>query len=247
VVRGQYESLSRFHAKLNGAAVNGWTVHAPSPLYLCERPLALVMTMVPGRSLASCLESAGLVTAEALDSIAGAVVAAMERYWSIDSQIHGDLNFDNILCDAGARNLSFVDPGVIEKEMLCAGVGRRWYPASRDLAYLLYDTGVTVRRTFGNPGARRRQEDLIERVLRAFQENIGPGAETHGLLDEIEACVQVHLNGLPASWSMRGLWHVVLRRIASRRIAEILGRLRTGLAPVPAAKSLAGRGVEGRA
>ena len=224
VLRGQFESLAAFHARLTGAAFHGWNIYSAVPLHLCERPPALVMTMLPGRPLTSCLETGGPLTAEALESIARAVVAAMERYWSIDGRTHGDLNFDNILCDVETRSLSFVDLGVLESAYLCDGVARRWFPASRDLAYLLYDTGVGVKKLFGHPGVRRRRQELAERVLRAFVENVGAGADRRGLLDEIEACVWVHLNGLRASWSVRGMWHVLLRRMSSRRIDGILQR-----------------------
>ena len=231
VVRGQFQALAQLHSKLGDSCVDGWQIHVPAPLYQCERPLALVMTLVPGRSLNSCLETPGRVRPETLEPIAGAVIAAMERYWAIDSQIHGDLNFDNILCDEASRGLSFVDPGVIEQDFLCEGVSRHWYPASRDLAYMLYDTGVAVKRMFGNPGARRLQQGLVESVLRAFMKKIGTVREKLCLLDEIRACVRVHLKRLRFSWSRSGIWHLLLRRIASRRIDAILGRLRPAVGP----------------
>src|SRR5207245_11795585 len=99
----------------------------------------------------------GVLPAEATEAIARTVGAALERCWSVEARIHGDLNFDNLLCDVEGRCLSFVDPGVLDSASLCSEVGRRWYPASRDLAHLLYETGVTVKRMFGNAGARRHQ------------------------------------------------------------------------------------------
>jgi O-antigen/teichoic acid export membrane protein/serine/threonine-protein kinase RIO1 len=230
VVRDQFQSLSRLHARLHDRTIQGWQIHAPQPLYQCERPFALVMTVVPGNSLNACLEAADELTTEALDTIAQTVVAAMEPCWSIHAQIHGDLNFDNILCDLAGQSLSFVDPGVLEDGFLCEGVSKHWYPASRDLAYLLYDTGVTVRRYLGNRGVRQKQQRLIESILCAFMKRIGSAAEQLLLLDEIQACVQVHLERLHVSWSPRGLWHVFLRRIAFRRIDGILARLRAGAA-----------------
>ncbi len=225
VVRGQFASLSQCHARLNDRTLHGWKINAPAPLYHCEQPLALVMTRVPGASLTSCLKTSA-VSAEALDSIARAVVGAMERFWSADAQIHGDLNFDNILCDPAAGILSFVDPGILESAFLCDGVSKRWYPASRDLAYLLYDTGVAVKKTLANPAARRRQERLAEGVLRVFLERAGSAGEKTSLLDETQACVRVYLNQLRVSSSPRGVWHLLLRRIASHRIEAILARLR---------------------
>jgi O-antigen/teichoic acid export membrane protein len=231
VVHGQFDSLSQLYARLNDSTISGWKIYSPDPLYQCERPLALVMTMVPGRSLNSFLETADQVTIAELESIAHAVGAALERYWLIDSQLHGDLNFDNILCDVVARSLSFVDPGVVENTALCNGVSRDWYPASRDLAYLLFDTSVSLKKTIGNPAARRRQEWLLERVLRAFMKGIVPAGKKHCLLDEIQACVQMQLKGLRVSWSPRGMWRLFLKRTASRRIGLILGRLRADAGP----------------
>jgi O-antigen/teichoic acid export membrane protein len=226
VIQGQIESMVQLHTRLGSRTINGWRIHAPLPVYQCEQPAALVMTKVPGRSVNSFLETPGQMQKEALESIADVVIAAMEHYWSKTTHIHGDLNFDNILCDVVARSLSLVDSGVVENDFLCDAVTRNWFPASRDLAYLLYDTGVSVRKTLMNPGARRRQEWLVECALRAFVKRIGLAGERHRLLNEIQACVQVHLNSLDLSWSARGLWHVVLRQVASRRINQILGRLR---------------------
>ncbi|HVS40202.1 MAG TPA: hypothetical protein VMS17_31885 [Gemmataceae bacterium] len=227
VVRAQFESLAAFHARLNGAAFHGWTIRSAVPLFLCRRPPALVMTMLPGRPLTSWLERAGSLSTDALESIARAVVAAMQRYWSIDGRAHGDLNFDNILCDVETKSLFFVDLGVLESSFLCDGAARRWFPASRDLAYLLYDTAVAVKKLFGRPGAGRRRQELAQRVLRAFLEQIG-AADRQSVLDEIAACVRVHLNGLRASWSPRGMWRLLLRRMAARRIDGILRRLKQG-------------------
>ena len=51
LVRRQFEALSRLHAAVDGRIINGWKISSPAPLYVCASPLALVMTMVPGRTL----------------------------------------------------------------------------------------------------------------------------------------------------------------------------------------------------
>jgi len=226
-VRTQFESMSRFHATLAGSTINGWQIHAPVPLYQCDRPFALVMTMVPGRSLNSCLGTASQLTMETLESIADTVIAVMERCWSIDAQMHGDFNFDNILCDLDSRSLSFVDPGVRENAFLCDGATRQWYPASRDLAHMLYETAVGVKRTIGNPSFRQRQRCLAESVVRAFTKRVAPADHKNRLLDEIHACTQIHLECLQPSWTPRGLWRILVRQLATRRIDKLLARLRT--------------------
>jgi hypothetical protein len=134
----------------------------PAPLYVCDSPLALVMTMVPGKKLNLCQETGDNMTPEVLESASRAVSAAMERYWSIESQLHCDLSFNNILCDIVARDLSNC--------FLCEEVTKRWYQASHDLAYLLYGTGVTVKNTIGHPGALLRRQMFTHGVLRAVIE-----------------------------------------------------------------------------
>jgi O-antigen/teichoic acid export membrane protein len=228
LVRRQFEALSRLRMVLHGHTINGWRISVPAPLYVCVSPLALVMTMVPGRPLTSLLEGADNITPELLDSAPRAVVAAMERCWSV-GQLHGDFNFDNILCDIANRGLSFIDLGLPTRSFLFGDdVPRRWYPASQDLAYMLFDTGVRVKSTIGNPKARLRQQLFAESTLRAFIETISPFEEKQRLLDEIEACVRVFLASLRPS-SPRELWRMIVKTIAARRIDKILLRLKAKL------------------
>jgi O-antigen/teichoic acid export membrane protein len=230
-VRRQFEALSRLRVVLHGHTINGWKISTPAPLFVCVSPLALVMTMVPGRPLTSLLDDADNVTPEVLDSVPRAVVAAMERCWSV-GQLHGDLNFDNILCDIANRGLSFVDLGLpTNSPFFDDDIPRRWYPASHDLAYMLYDTGTRVKSTIGNPKARLRQQLFAESILRAFIETIGPFEEKQRLLDEIEACVRVFLKSLQRlrPSSPRELWRMIVKKIAARRIDAILLRLKAQL------------------
>jgi tRNA A-37 threonylcarbamoyl transferase component Bud32 len=229
-LRDQFHALSRLHATLDGTTLDSWKVCLPQPLYLCETQNALVMTMVPGQSLKSYLKKPEQMPAETLEGIGRVVAEGMERCWAIDGQIHGDLTVDNILSDVAGRKVSLVDPGVTLTGFHCEGVSRDWYPASRELANLLYDTAVAVKRRLGQPGARRWQEYVAEAIVRAFLSKIEAVDQRIRLLNEIEACVKKHLTGLQASWSPRGLWHLVLRAVASRRVEAILRRLRVAVA-----------------
>jgi O-antigen/teichoic acid export membrane protein len=229
VVGDQFASMSQLHAQLGGIRINDWTIHSPIPLYECDRAFALVMTRVPGSSLSACLRVAGRMDTQTMQSIADTVISVMEHCWLTGSQIYGDFNFDNILCDPDTRSLSFVDPGVRENDFLCEGVAKQWYPASRDLAHLLYENEVGVKRTLGNPGARRRQRALAEGMLRAFLRRIGPRDQRYRLLDEVHACARIHLQILRGAWTPRGIWRLYIRHLASRRIDEILARLRVDI------------------
>lgn len=227
MVGEQFDMLSRLNAALDGRIIDGWKIFVPKPLYICASPLALVMTVVPGRTLSLCLGNGDHATSEMLESAPRAIGSAMEGYWSTNSsRRYGELCFDNILYDAAVKSLSFIDPGGPDVSLHCDVTGR-WYPASHDLAYLLYDTAANVRGTLGNPRARLRKQIFTENLLRAFVETIGPPKEKQSLLDEIDLCAQAHVRQIGRSLSPRGLWHVVLRQVASRRIDKFLEKLRT--------------------
>jgi hypothetical protein len=224
LVRDQFESLSRLHAAVNGSVIDGWKIFVPAPLYLCKSPLALVMTMASGRNLDWCLQAGDNITPEVLESAPRAIAAAMKEYW-LFGHPYGELKIGNMLCDIMAREISFVDPGVRHDSLFRHDVTKRWYPASRDAAYLLYDVGVEV--TIGNHSACMRKELFTDGILRAVIEAVDPIEEKQQLLNEIEACVQGHLKMLEPWWSPHGLWHALVRSVASRRIDRLLARLRT--------------------
>ena len=152
-VHEQFEQMARFHADLDGRSAAGWSVRAPAPLFQCDRPFALVMTRVPGKSLNAYLRAMIPDGEVGFAEIADAIVAGMQGTWAVKAEVHGDFNFDNILCDSDSRTLSFVDPGVQPRAFLTDAAPRQFYPASRDLAHLLFETEVTVRKTLTNPGA----------------------------------------------------------------------------------------------
>jgi O-antigen/teichoic acid export membrane protein len=229
LVRAQFHSLSRLDTALVGCTINGWKISIPEQLYLCESPLAVVMSMVPGRKLDLCLEMPDSVVPEVLESAACAVAAAMARYWST-GQLYGELSFTNILCDFVARRLSFVDAGMPTNSFRCNDISNRWYPASHDLAYMLfYVARCGLKRDIGNPGARLRKEMFIESALLASIQTIGQPDEKQSLLDEIRACARGRLKKLDQSWSLHGLQCTLLGQIASRRIDRIIGRVKADL------------------
>jgi serine/threonine protein kinase len=229
LARAEFESLSRLHAALSGRTIHGWSIQTPAPLYVCESPLALVMTVVPGTSLSSLLLTGDDITPEVLESAARAVLGAMQTFWSM-GQLHGDVSLDNILCDVVNKDLSFIDLGgpvrSFHRSDYITRRWRRWYPASHDLAYMLFDTVVRGQRTFGQPGFDRLQQMFTENVLRAFVGTMHLCEEKKRLLDEIRACSKAHLKNLDLSLSPRGMWHVLLRYRASRDIDRLLARVR---------------------
>lgn len=217
-----FQSLHQLHALLDGTTVRGWHVRCPLPLLRCERPLAVVMTAVPGRTINSCLASRRRPSADVLESLAHASVDALERYWAGDLRPYGDPNLKNILFDEETRTLSLVDPGLPEEIYRCDDAPNRWYPASRDLAFLIYWTAVTVKSSLGRPGFQRRREQFAASMLRSAVCRQGSRAQQESFLDEIEACIRVHLRRIPVSYSPAGLWRRFVKAAATRTIRAIL-------------------------
>jgi hypothetical protein len=83
--------------------------------------------------------------------------------------------------------------------------------------------------TIGNRGARRRKQIFTDRMLRAFIETADSFEGKRLLLTEIEACVDARLKTLEPSWSLRGLWQLLVKKVAVHRIDGMLRRLQAGL------------------
>src|SRR5882724_4534908 len=235
LVRRQFESLSWLYAALDGSTINGWKISIPAPLYSCESPLALVTSMVTGKPLSSWLEH-GNMPPEVFQSLPHAIIAAMNRFWS-NGLLHGDLTLDNILCDVGARNLSFVDAGRRRTCSFDDDLSSRWEPPSHDLAHMLYDTAVSVLSTIVSPVACFRKRMFAEGVVRAFVETIGSLEARRSQLEEIRACARLHLMALDrVSWSLRGLYQMLQRQIGLLRLEKTIGRVQAdagaGTAPL---------------
>lgn len=188
-----------------------WTMRSPTLFYTSENPLALVMSVVPGISVESWLQSSK-TSASARRAVAEAILIALKSIWS-RGMMYGDLNLKNILHDPTNRTISFIDPGLPTQAFRCDDVSMDWYPASRDLAYLLFSVAVSVKRNFNNPSARDRQLDFVKSLLREFVDSIDSKKQQALLLREICLCTKVHLDGIHFAWSPTGLWRGLVKHI----------------------------------
>jgi len=191
--------------------------------------------MVTGKPLSSWLEH-GNMPPEVFQSLPHAIIAAMNRFWS-NGLLHGDLTLDNILCDVGARNLSFVDAGRRRTCSFDDDLSSRWEPPSHDLAHMLYDTAVSVLSTIVSPVACFRKRMFAEGVVRAFVETTGSLVARRSQLEEIRACARLHVMALDrGSWSLRGLYQMLQKQIGLLRLEKTIGRVQAdagaGTAPL---------------
>jgi O-antigen/teichoic acid export membrane protein len=226
----QLRRLAGLHAALNGRRIHGWTLAVPAPVWLCEAPLALVMTGAHGRSILHHLETDGSRMASVMQSAASAIVAAMAPFWD-QFESHGDFNLDNILCDHTTMTLSFLDPSHPGLTVEDSGPPNRCpSPCAHDLAYLLYESVVGLRRSVGRVGAETRKTLFTMEVLRAALNGVPSGQDKHRLLDEIQGSSLAYLRMLEPSCTPQGLWRGLLRLVGRHRIVAMIGSLRDELA-----------------
>lgn len=233
----QFEALSQLHISLNGRTINGWNIFTPAPLCICESPPALVMSIVPGKKLSYWLEHVE-VPSELFRLLPDVVIATMNCFWS-NGLLHGDLTFDNILCDIRARELSFVDGGMRDICPFGDDLSSRCDPPSHDLAHILYDTGVAVLSSIVGPVAFSHKQKFVRKLVQAFIETIEPPEARQSRLDEIRLCARLHLMVLGVSRSPRRLYQMLQRQIGLLRVEQLISRVRAdaGLPSVPATDS----------
>jgi hypothetical protein len=227
VIDNSFESLARLHSALDGNAINGWTIRSPRTMHRSKDVPSIIMSMVKGQSLHSMLAADGSLDDAVFRTIGQTVSTSLQRYWSAHSRLYGDLNLHNVLCDPATRTISFVDCGVPGSAWHCEGADNHFYPASRDLAYLMYYGASSVRASIGRPRARRRQKWLTRLILKTCVRQIASPDRRQALLDEIEACSNAHLATIQTSWSPRGVWRRLVRASAAysmRRTLNLMSR-----------------------
>lgn len=224
MVHAQYNSLSKLHAVLNGREIDGWTVFVPRPLYVCASPLALVMTAVPGANIEFGTSKGDVLKSQMLHNGARAFANAIERCWS-SGRRHGDLTLQNVLLDVEGKKISFIDAGTLESCNTCNESATQFAAAS-DIGHLLWHSATGVMDLIDRPTVRAGREMFVESVLVAVLENIETQERRRQFLEEAWVSAQQHLTDrLYLSWSARGIWHGIVKKVAISRIRSILERV----------------------
>ncbi len=227
MVTKQREALSRLHAALDGRICDGWRIATPKPLWVAETQLALVMSMVPGHDMSASAANAGTLETEVIEAAARATISVLQEAWS-RGQVHGDFGLQNILFGFESKTLSFIDPGTPESCSICNAANPRRDPAALDLAHFVYDLATDVSDLIGSPTARLRRQVFAEAALGSVLATIASEDQRRALLKEVHASAYAHMAAnLHPSWTVRGLWHGIVKQIAVRRIDALLDRLET--------------------
>ncbi len=215
--------LEDLRAALQEIHCKDWSLRSPKLYYACEDRLALVMSTLPGVSLDRWLQSSQ-ISLTTYSSVARAVLAALQVLWSKEI-MYGDLNLKNILCDPTTLSLGFIDPGLPNELFRCDHVSRDGYPASRDLAYLLYSVAVSVKSTLGSPASRCRQLLFVNLLIRQYVDSITSRSRQARLLEEIQHCTEAHLQSIKCDWSAPGLWRRLVKHITRSSLNTALAEL----------------------
>ena len=224
MAQAQFDGLERLHAALHGRVFDGWTMHVPRPLALSRSPLTLTMAGIPGQSL-DAYAAEDRTGPEVLRTAAGAFAAAMQDVWA-QGLIHGDLGLRNVMFDLEAKTLALIDPGTPESCCTCNKETHACCAAALDLGHLLVELGTDVNDLTGDPAVRAGKQAFVAGVLRSVLVAAGSRANQERLLEEIRRSIAAHLASiLMPSVSARGLWHLLVKTVAERRIADMLALL----------------------
>ena len=225
MMRDQYEACRRLHADLDGQRAGGWSVCAPAALFLCAAPPAIMMTLAPGVDLNVLTARNDALTPQQVDEAGRALAGALAASWA-RGRMHGDLALQNVLCRAADKTIALIDAGTPAHCRTCYARRADTAASTLDPAHLLSDISADVKRTIGRRGVQVRRENFVGSVLRAALADAGNGAEKHRRLAEIDACARLHLlELLQFSYSPRGIWRVVVKREALRRLDRIFASL----------------------
>jgi hypothetical protein len=224
-VQAECDSLSNLHAVLDGKKINGWTILVPRPLFVCESPLAFIMTAVPGHYIDAHASKSDVLRADVLHGTARAFTDAMEHCWST-GQRHGDLGLRNVLFDIEGKKISLIDAGTRESCRTCSEIDQYPSPAVSDLAHVLCDVVRDVMGLIGSPSERMGKELFVENIFREVMKTISSPHEKRWLLDQIWSCLQAHLaECLEPSWSVKGMSHFFVKKIALNRVRSMFKRI----------------------
>ena len=237
-MQAQFHALGRLHNAIGQITRAGWTAEAPAPLYASSKPLAIVMTLAPGRNIlmaASPLES---LPAAQWPQIADVCWSGLSKLWSHD-QIHGDLGLQNVLVDFTQSRLSLIDPGTVESCKVCSlrGSGS---PVAFDLGHLLADYAMDAADISGNIASGNRRQILTETLIELSLLNAKPEAAQRELLSAIRDCCENHVTDkLNNVGALRGLWLRWIKKNGERRVSQLLIKLADTHLPHGPAGSLA--------
>ena len=196
----------------------------PVPLLVCAVPLALVMTAVPGRPILQSSGRNAYPEPYEFDRLASAVVSALEELWSRGLQ-HGDLNLENMLADSNQKTISLIDPSGPAKFCEAGNTEDPWFHASCDLGHLLFEEATKLRRFIGRRSLRKRRMEFVRAVLCTKLNSITGLSAKMSFVTQVRNLGHTHFIMLQGSWSPRGLWRLLLKRIAARRIDHLVAHV----------------------
>jgi hypothetical protein len=225
VAREEFHRLERLHGALEGLRINGWAVKVPRPVAVCKTPCALLMTRVPGETVETLMLERR-ISMEIACAIAEVTASYLSEYWCVMSEIYGDLHLENIVCAPEQGILGFIDPGAPNHPVFsCPDVPARWHPASRDVAYLLFELATAnVKRVLTSPTTYVQQSAFAWTVLERVVLNGRPQHEANEFLDEIRACTAVHLGRIDTQGWTKGFWRAWVKVVAARQLTAWLSR-----------------------
>lgn len=223
-MEAQFEALNKLHKGVGEVSHGGWTIATPQPLYSSACPLAIVMTLVPGRNMQNADSNLGNHSASVWLEVADTCERAVAKLW-LGDKIHGDFGLQNLLVDFDQRKLSLIDPGTVESCRICTHRGNG-SPAVFELGHLLADYATDAASIFGNSSAIDGRQIFTERLIELTLLAAQSTASKRKLLSDIQKCCAEHIvEKLDKASRIRRQCLRLIKRSNEKRVAQMLMRL----------------------
>lgn len=231
-VAEQYHAMLDLRSAMHAIVSRDWTINIPLAIYCDDATQAIVLEHASGRTVRQWMQGTP-PAATVWQPVADAILVGLTQYWRTHERIFGDLNLRNILCDQQRKTISFIDAGAPGTRWHFREPPCEWFPASRDLAYLLYFVATEIKVTLFQPSLWQQQLCFVEYLLeRYLEQEVAPSRQAL-FAEELHHCAAVHLAGLRPDGSPAGIWRRYVQRTATKTIRRAIAQLTTSGAAKP--------------
>lgn len=223
VIQEQGAVMAELRSAVHGSQANGWQIAVPRVISCDPVNRTLVMEHASGQPVRQLMTAAP--TQAVWQPWADVMLCGLTRYWHDSGRIYGDLNLRNILCDPAHQTIAFIDAGAPGAAWHFPQPPCQWFPASRDLAYLLFFVATEIKANLLQPRLRHQQLMFVDYLLRRFMQQSVAAMQRAAFVQELRHGAERHLAALHSSWTPRGIWTRQVRQTAAETIERVLRQL----------------------
>lgn len=217
-VNDEFMQLGLMYEVFKDLAIYGWQVTSPKPLLKSTDPPALLMTQVLGETMDVLMRTS---QPRLMNEVVRPISESLAAYWRSSGLVIGDVTARNILLDVDRKLIAFVDPGKPRSAFACDGIPDEYFPASRDLGYLLFSASAMRWTRMFDRKRNHAGTTFVRNLIERHGHDQLEGRDLPKFFDEVLACADRHTSRI----STRGpkkTWRLYVRGQTSRRVRATL-------------------------